>query len=54
MKTNILIYILSLIILIGSITLVVESPDSGRIQLIAGGLTLVGFVLNIVSYVTKK
>lgn len=54
MKTNILIYVLSLIILIVSIVLVVEFPDSGRIQLAAGGITLLGFALNIVGYVTKK
>ena len=53
MKTNILTYILSLIILIVAIILVVENPDSGRIQLIAGGITMLGFSLNIFSFVTK-
>ncbi len=54
MKTNILIYLLSLIILIVSIFLVVEYPNSGRIQLIAGALTPLAFILNIVSYLTKN
>jgi hypothetical protein len=54
MKTNILIYVLSLIILIVSIVLVVEFPDSNRTLTIAGGITLLGFALNIVSFVTKK
>ena len=54
MKTNMLIYVLSLIILIASIVLVLEYPDSNRTLTIAGGITLLGFALNIVSYVTKS
>lgn len=53
-KTNILIYILSLIFLLVSIIIVVEFPYTQRIQLIAGLITFLGFGLNIVSYVTKK
>uniref|UniRef100_UPI00321718E3 hypothetical protein n=1 Tax=uncultured Draconibacterium sp. TaxID=1573823 RepID=UPI00321718E3 len=54
MKTNTLIYILSLAILIVAIFLAVGYPDSGRIQLIAGGIIVLGFTLNLVSYFTKK
>ncbi|WP_297093226.1 hypothetical protein [uncultured Draconibacterium sp.] len=50
MKTNISIYILSLIVLVTGIVLTVENPDSGRMQLIAGGLTFLGFTLNILSF----
>ncbi|MHC1703945.1 MAG: hypothetical protein AB9846_08555 [Tenuifilaceae bacterium] len=54
MKTNNLIYILSLIFLAGSVFLVVTYPNSGRIYLIAGGLTLIGFALNILGFVMKN
>ncbi|WP_321375554.1 hypothetical protein [uncultured Draconibacterium sp.] len=50
MKTNILIYIISLIVLIAGIILVVENPDSGRIQMIAGGLTFLGLALNVLGF----
>lgn len=53
-KTNILFYVLSLIFLFVSIILVVSFPDSQRSQVIAGGVTMFGFILNIVSYVTKN
>ena len=43
MKINNLLYILSLIILLGSIYLAVEYQNSGRIQFIAGILTMIGF-----------
>ena len=54
MKTNNLLYILSIIILIASIFLVVEYQDSGRTQFIAGILTMIGFAMNIVGFVIKK
>jgi hypothetical protein len=50
MKTNNLLYILSLVILLGSIFLAVEYQDSGRIQFIAGILTMLGLGMNIVGY----
>ena len=46
-----LIYISSLIIIGISLFLLVEFPDSGRMNLIAGALTFVGFALNITGYV---
>ena len=49
-----LLYIFSLIILVVSIVLVVLYPNSGRMGLIAGGLTPIGFILNIASFVLKK
>ncbi len=54
MKTNNLIYILSLIILAVTIFLVVVYPNSGRMNLIAGVLTIIGFALNIIGFVMKK
>ena len=54
MKTNSLLYIISLIILVASIVLVVEYQDSGRIQLIAGLLTMIGFAMNITGFAMKK
>ncbi len=54
MKTINLIYILSLIIIAVSVFFVVGYPNSGRIELIAGGLILIGFSLNILGYVLKK
>jgi hypothetical protein len=54
MKTNNLLYILSLIILLGSIFLAVEYQDSGRIQFIAGILTMLGLGMNIVAFAIKK
>lgn len=54
MKINNLLYILSLVILLGSIYLAVEYQDSGRIQFIAGILTMIGFGMNIVGYTMKK
>lgn len=50
MKTNISIYIVSLVVLIAGIILVVENPDSGRMQMIAGGLTFLGLALNVLGF----
>lgn len=54
MKTYNLIYTLSLVILAASILLVVIYPNSGRFHLIAGGLALIGFPLNIAAFIMKK
>jgi len=54
MKTNNLLYIISLVILIGSIFLAVEYQNSGRIQVIAGLLTIIGFAMNITGFAMKK
>ena len=50
MKTNITIYIASLVILMAGIILTVENPGSGRMQMIAGGLTFLGLTLNILGF----
>lgn len=50
MKTNISIYIVSLVVLIAGIILAVENPDSGRMQMIAGGLTFLGLALNVLVF----
>ncbi len=54
MKTNNLLYIISLVTLIGSIFLAVEYQNSGRIQVIAGLLTIIGFAMNITGFAMKK
>jgi len=54
MKTNSVLYLTSLVILAGAIYLVVEYPNSGRYSSLAGGLTMIGFALNIAGYALKK
>ena len=53
MKNN-LFYLLSVIILISSIFLIVKYPESGQFNLIAGGLVLTGFSINLVSFLNRK
>mgnify|MGYP006896940007 CR=1 FL=1 len=54
MKTSTLLYILGLVLIAGAIMLIVFNPDSERAFLISGGLTLVGFPLNIAGFVMSK
>ncbi|MDE5420048.1 hypothetical protein L3049_18820 [Labilibaculum sp. DW002] len=54
MKTNNLFYILSLLLLAASLFLMVNYPESNRMYLIAGVLIPIGFVINILSFFTKK
>jgi hypothetical protein len=54
MKKSILIYTIGLILFAASIILMVFIPDSRRIQLIAGGLTFMGFLLNIAGFAMKR
>lgn len=49
-----LIYPLSLIAFAVVLFLIVKYPDSGRMNLIAGSLTVIGFALNIVGYTLAK
>ena len=51
---RIAIYILSLAVLAISILLILNYPDSNRMNLIAGGLSCIGLVLNIISFVMQK
>ncbi len=53
MKASILFYIISLIVLAGVIYMVVEYPSS-QVNMLAGGLTMIGFLLNIAGYMMKK
>lgn len=53
MKTNRLLYILSLILLAGAMYLLVEYA-SNRQSMIAGALGIAGFLLNYYSYTSKK
>jgi uncharacterized membrane protein len=54
MRTNNLLYIISLVILTASIFLVVEYQNSQRLQGIAGLLTIIGFAMNITGFAMKK
>lgn len=49
-----IIYISSLILIGISIFLLVEYPNSGRMSLIAGAMTSLGFALNIAGYALNK
>ena len=48
------IYISSLILIGISIFLLVEYPNSGRMSLITGAMTFIGFALNIAVYTLNK
>lgn len=54
MKNSIIIYILSLVLLIAAIVLIVEYSDSQRLHVVAGGMTALGLLLNILAYAIKK
>jgi hypothetical protein len=45
-----IIYIASLLIIIVSVFLMIQYPESGRMNLIAGGLFPIGIVLNFVGF----
>jgi hypothetical protein len=46
-------YVISLVIIAISIVLIIEYPNYQRMQLIAGGLVFLGFVLNISGFSLK-
>lgn len=48
-----IIYLLSLIVLATAIFLIIEYPESGRIQVIAGAILIIGFILNIFGFLFK-
>jgi hypothetical protein len=54
MKTNHLIYLLSLIMLIGSIFIVLEYKDSQRMQMLAGFIIIISIAMNITGFAMKK
>ena len=54
MKTINFLYAISLVILAAAIYMVVVYPANNMIQTFAGALTLIGFVLNIVTYVFTR
>jgi hypothetical protein len=54
MKLHSLLYIISIISLVAAILLLVLYPDSGRMSLIAGLITSIGFTLNIAGFLMKK
>lgn len=47
-------YVTSLILIGISIFIIIEYPNSGRMSLIAGAMTTIGFVSNIVSYLLNS
>jgi hypothetical protein len=54
MRTINFLYAISLVILAIAIFMVVVYPANNMFQTLAGALTLIGFVLNIVTYVFKR
>ncbi|MBV6640315.1 MAG: hypothetical protein KI791_06345 [Cyclobacteriaceae bacterium] len=54
MNTNTLSYSLGLTLILGAILIIVIFPDSGRLYLIAGFLTLIGFVMKIAGFVMRQ
>jgi hypothetical protein len=54
MRTINFLYAISLVILAIAIFMVVVYPANNMIQTLAGALTLIGFVLNITTYVFKR
>jgi hypothetical protein len=48
-----IIYLLSLIVLATAIFLIIEYPESGRIQVIAGAVLIIGFTLNVFGFLFK-
>lgn len=48
------IYPVSLLTIATAMYLIVTYPDSGRMNMIAGGLFALGFILNIVGYFVTK
>ena len=48
------IYPLSLIAFAICFFLIIQYPDSGRMNMIAGALATIGFVLNIIGYALAK
>jgi len=48
------IYILSLVFLAISIFLILNYPNSGRMNVIAGGLTFFGFLFNIAGFLLSN
>jgi len=53
MKVKVILYIISLIFIVTSMLLVVEYPNSGRMQVFAGAFAASGVLLNIVAFVLK-
>ena len=47
-------YIFSLVLIAIAILLLVEYPNTNRMQTIAGGLTFIGLALNIGAFVQTK
>ena len=52
-KKNIL-YVISLILLAIAIFLIIEFPESNRLSLIAGVITMFGFSFNVAAFLFRK
>ena len=50
MKNHLAAYVFSLLLLVCAISLLVSQPQSGRFQMIAGGISLIGLFLNIMVF----
>jgi len=54
MKTTSLMYALSLLIILISMVLIVQFPESGRMSLIAGVLFVPGLGLNLAAFLSRN
>jgi hypothetical protein len=54
MNNKNLIYIVSLILITASIFLIIEYPNSGRLNLIAGVTIMIGLIMNIGGFLLTK
>lgn len=54
MKTHQILYVLSIVILLGILMILINFPNSNKAALIAGAFTFIGFGLNIAGYTLKN
>ena len=50
MKNHLAAYVFSLLLLVCAISLLVSQPQSGRFQMIAGGISMIGLFMNIMVF----
>ena len=50
MKNHTIAYVFSLLLLVSAISLLISQPQSGRFQMIAGGISMIGLFMNIMVF----
>ena len=50
MKNHTIAYVFSLLLLVCAISLLISQPQSGRFQMIAGGISMIGLFMNIMVF----